>query len=77
MNNSLRVSLVLVLLLQLANGLFFPISSKPFCINIDDEPGKQFIFSYEVSGNNPDAIRVDFEPEDNSQRRFSLNGKKN
>lgn len=40
-------------LLYGVQGLYFGISRKPFCFDIDQEPGKTIKFNYEVTGDNP------------------------
>lgn len=45
-------SLLLVALLAIysAKALYFGITAKPFCFDIEEEPGKTIKFYYEVTG---------------------------
>ena len=45
-------SLILVLLLAVysTHSLYFGITAKPFCFDIEEEPGKTIKFYYEVTG---------------------------
>jgi len=44
------VVLALALTLYSANALYFGITSKPFCFDIEEEPGKSIKFFYDVTG---------------------------
>lgn len=46
----LSVLVVVLAGLQAANGLYFGITGKPFCFDIEAEPGKTIKFFYEVTG---------------------------
>jgi len=35
------------------NSLYFGITAKPFCFDIEEEPGKIIKFFYEVTGDKP------------------------
>jgi hypothetical protein len=38
--------------------LYFGITGKPFCFDIDEEPGKTIKFFYEVTGEKPEETQV-------------------
>lgn len=48
----------LALLAVATQALYFGITAKPFCFDIDEEPGKTIKFYYEVTGENPDNTQV-------------------
>ena len=39
-----------LLLISLTHCLYFGITAKPFCFDIEEEPGKTIKFFYEVTG---------------------------
>jgi hypothetical protein len=45
--------LVAVLLIVHTQALYFGITAKPFCFDIEEEPGKIIKFYYEVTGEKP------------------------
>lgn len=53
-------SLLLVALLAIysAQALYFGITAKPFCFDIEEEPGKTIKFYYEVTGQKPEETQV-------------------
>ena len=55
----LVVSLALILL-PLSQGLFVPVTAKPLCIVVEADPGKEVIFSYDVTGNAPENLKATF-----------------
>ena len=56
MNKSLLV--FVVLLAVHTQALYFGITAKPFCFDIEQEPGKTIKFYYEVTGEKPEATQV-------------------
>ena len=50
--------LVIFVLLCSVQGLYFGITAKPFCFDIQEEPGKTIKFFYEVTGEKPEATQV-------------------
>lgn len=42
----LKVLVVTLVCLQAAQGLYFGITGKPFCFDIEEEPGKTIKFFY-------------------------------
>lgn len=56
MNQSALV--VLLVLLCSVQSLYFGITAKPFCFDIEEEPGKTIKFFYEVTGEKPEATQV-------------------
>lgn len=40
------------------NALYFGITAKPFCFDIEEEPGKTIKFFYEVTGEKPEEAQV-------------------
>lgn len=61
--------LVLLLTLWSAQGLYFGITAKPFCFDIEEEPGKTIKFYYEVTGEKPEETQVSIISQESS---FSL-----
>lgn len=52
-------SLILLAVLALtAHSLYFGITAKPFCFDIEAEPGKTIKFYYEVTGEKPEETQV-------------------
>ena len=53
-------SLLIVLLVMTLSvqGLYFGITAKPFCFDIEEEPGKTIKFFYEVTGEKPEETHV-------------------
>lgn len=49
---------VAILALYSTNALYFGITAKPFCFDIEEEPGKTIKFFYEVTGENPEETQV-------------------
>ena len=49
---------VLLVLLCTVQGLYFGITAKPFCFDIQEEPGKTIKFFYEVTGEKPEETQV-------------------
>ena len=45
--------LAVLVLASTANCLYFGITAKPFCFDIEEEPGKTIKFFYEVTGEKP------------------------
>lgn len=56
MNKSFLICILL--LLHEAHSLYFGITAKPFCFDIEEEPGKTIKFYYEVTGEKPDQTHV-------------------
>ena len=54
-----KAFLLSALLLLSAHSLYFGITAKPFCFDIDAEPGKTIKFFYEVTGEKPEEATVD------------------
>ena len=50
--------LTLTLLAVTTHSLYFGITAKPFCFDIDEEPGKTVKFYYEVTGSSPENTQV-------------------
>jgi hypothetical protein len=46
-------AILILLAITLTNTLYFGITSKPFCFDIEEEPGKTIKFYYEVTGEKP------------------------
>ena len=72
------VFVVLVLLIGAAQGLYFGITAKPFCFDIEAEPGKTVKFYYEVTGDKPENVQVHIvnEGQNNAQSLTGANGNK-
>jgi hypothetical protein len=69
--------LVLALVcLQAAQGLYFGITGKPFCFDIEEEPGKTIKFFYEVTGEKPQETQVHIVSA-NQNNAISLSGASN
>jgi hypothetical protein len=58
--------LVAVLLVIHTQTLYFGITAKPFCFDIEEEPGKIIKFFYEVTGEKPEATQVSLISQDQS-----------
>lgn len=70
-------SVVAVLLLaSVAQGLYFGITAKPFCFEIDSEPGKTLKLFYEVTGDKPESTQVNL-VSNNQAFSISLTGANN
>jgi hypothetical protein len=76
-NIKMKNHVLVWMLIAGVSALFFPLSSRPMCMNIDDEPGKQFKFFYEATGSNPAAVVANFDPEAPHLSPFTLTGSKN
>lgn len=63
-----------LLLIATTQSLFLPLTSKPLCFYINDEPGKEVYFSYSVNGNNPEKVDAEFNPANLSQQVYHLEG---
>ena len=46
----IKIILIALALLVSTQALYFGITSKPFCFDIEEEPGKIIKFFYEVTG---------------------------
>ncbi len=68
--------LVLVLIVCSVQGLYFGITSKPFCFDIEEEPGKTIKFYYEVTGEKPEETQVSIATEGNT-KQVTLTGATN
>lgn len=75
MKAALLWSLVAITLLSSAQSMFLPVTSKPLCMTIDADPGKEVRFFYSVTGNNEDNMQVTLRPTNGSQPAIELNGK--
>jgi hypothetical protein len=49
----MKVLIFVTMMLCLTKALFFGITGKPFCFDVDEEPGKTIKFYYEVTGDRP------------------------
>lgn len=59
----MKVALVLLLIAVIpAYSMFLPVTSRPLCITIEETSEKQIYFYYEVTGNNPEYMKVEFQP---------------
>lgn len=45
-----KALILLLALLYSSQALYFGITAKPFCFDIEEEPGKTIKFFYEVTG---------------------------
>ena len=72
----LSVLVVVLAALQAANGLYFGITGKPFCFDIEAEPGKTIKFFYEVTGEKPAETQVHI-VSNNQNNAVSLTGASN
>ena len=72
------VVLVGVLLVCSVQGLYFGITGKPFCFDIEEEPGKTIKFYYEVTGEKPENTQVHIvnEGQNNAQSLTGATGNK-
>lgn len=52
------ILLATLLLAATTNCLYFGITGKPFCFDIEEEPGKTIKFFYEVTGEKPQETQV-------------------
>ena len=43
----------LLIVISQVNSIYFGVSARPFCFELDREPGKIIKFSYEVTGQSP------------------------
>ena len=59
-----------------SNALYFGITGKPFCFDIDEEPGKTIKFYYEITGEKPQEAQVNI-LSSNSQKTITLTGAEN
>lgn len=50
--------IIAMLALYSTNALYFGITGKPFCFDIEEEPGKTIKFFYEVTGEKPEETQV-------------------
>jgi hypothetical protein len=73
---SVLIAVSLALLLSQVSCIYFGISARPFCFELEQEPGKVIKFSYEVTGQTPEEVSVEIIPHDAS-RRQTLNGASN
>jgi hypothetical protein len=53
-----KLLVLAALLLFSAQALYFGITAKPFCFDIEEEPGKTIKFFYEVTGDRPNETQV-------------------
>lgn len=53
-----KTILLLAVLALTAHSLYFGITAKPFCFDIEAEPGKTIKFFYEVTGEKPEECQV-------------------
>lgn len=67
------IALVLVYSTQ---ALYFGITAKPFCFDIEEEPGKTIKFFYEVTGEKPEETQVVIISQ-NQATSITLNGLSN
>jgi hypothetical protein len=50
-----KLTLILIAILAYtATGLYFGITAKPFCFDLEQDPGKDLKFYYEVTGEKPE-----------------------
>lgn len=47
------IALIAIFAILHTNSLYFGITGKPFCFDIEEEPGKTIKFFYEVTGESP------------------------
>ena len=48
------LALIFILaVLPLTQQMFLPVTSRPLCLTVEADPGKQVNFFYSVTGNNP------------------------
>lgn len=66
--------LLLICTVSLTNALYFGITAKPFCFDIEEEPGKTIKFYYEVTGDKPEETQVHFVAANNPNTIVSLTG---
>jgi hypothetical protein len=72
----LRVLVLVLVGLQAVEGLYFGITGKPFCFDIEQEPGKTIKFFYEVTGEKPQETQVHI-VSSNQNSAVSLTGANN
>jgi hypothetical protein len=73
---NLRLVILVLVGLQAAHGLYFGITGKPFCFDIEQEPGKTIKFFYEVTGEKPAETQVHI-VSNNQNNAVSLTGANN
>jgi ABC-type phosphate transport system substrate-binding protein len=54
----MKTIIVAALIIYSVAGLYFGISNKPFCFDIEEQPGKTIKFFYEVTGEAPQKTQV-------------------
>ena len=67
-----------LLLLSTVQGLYFGVTAKPFCFDIEADLGKTIKFYYEVTGDKPENMQVHIvnEGQNNAQSLTGANGNK-
>lgn len=58
-----------------ASQMFLPVTSRPLCLTVEADPGKEVNFFYDVTGNNPENMKVNFEPQNRTQAPYDITGK--
>jgi hypothetical protein len=58
--------LAMLVLASTTHCLYFGITAKPFCFDIEEEPGKTIKFFYEVTGEKPEETQVSIASQDQS-----------
>jgi hypothetical protein len=73
---NLRLIILVLVGLQAVHGLYFGITGKPFCFDIEQEQGKTIKFFYEVTGEKPAETQVHI-VSSNQNNAISLTGANN
>ena len=73
---NLRLIILVLVGLHAVHGLYFGITGKPFCFDIEQQPGKTIKFFYEVTGEKPAETQVHI-ISNNQNSAVSLTGANN
>lgn len=60
MTKAILAFMVLLAAIPHSSQMFLPVTSRPLCITVDADPGKEVNFFYDVTGNNPENMKVNF-----------------